>query len=186
MHRLTDAGKRLAAEALEADRERWGAGAAQAALDAFLDLDSRMKHVVTAWQMREVEGQQVLNDHADARLRRAGARRPRGPPCGGRGLARFAGRRARSAWISIAPDWTRPPPEPLQASTPTSPHRGSTATTPSGSSSTRTSSASPVIPARTRSPPAAPDDRGAPDRPSAPRALSAGLSASTRSTGSRA
>jgi pyruvate, orthophosphate dikinase len=66
MHRLTDAGKRRAAEALEADRERWGSSAAQSALDIFLDLDSGVKHVVTAWQMREMEGRQVLNDHSDA------------------------------------------------------------------------------------------------------------------------
>ena len=36
-----------------------------AALDAFLDLDHRMKAIVTAWQVREVDGTQVANDHAD-------------------------------------------------------------------------------------------------------------------------
>jgi pyruvate,orthophosphate dikinase len=64
-YRLTDAGKGRAAEALAADRERWGPDAVEAALDAFLELDARMKRIVTAWQMREVEGRQVLNDHAD-------------------------------------------------------------------------------------------------------------------------
>ena len=40
--------------------------AAEAALDSLVALDARMKEIVTAWQMREVGGQQVLNDHTDA------------------------------------------------------------------------------------------------------------------------
>ena len=56
----------------------WGAGPAAAALDDFLPLDQRMKTTVTAWQMREVDGEQVLNDHTDedydaSVLARAGA-----------------------------------------------------------------------------------------------------------------
>jgi pyruvate,orthophosphate dikinase len=51
---------------LASDREAWGPAAAAEALDGFLALDGRMKTIVTAWQMREVEGQQVLNDHTDA------------------------------------------------------------------------------------------------------------------------
>jgi pyruvate, orthophosphate dikinase len=66
MFRLTGDGRALAEERLAADREAWGAAPAQAALDGFLGLDGRMKLIVTAWQMREVDGQQVLNDHADA------------------------------------------------------------------------------------------------------------------------
>jgi pyruvate,orthophosphate dikinase len=66
MFSLTDDGKALATEMLTADREAWGPTAAQAALDGFLALDGRMKSIVTAWQMKEVGGQQVLNDHADA------------------------------------------------------------------------------------------------------------------------
>ena len=31
-----------------------------------MPFDKHMKAVVTAWQMREVDGQQVLNDHRDA------------------------------------------------------------------------------------------------------------------------
>ena len=42
-----------------------------AALDAFLDLDHRMKAIVTAWQVREVDGTQVANDHADEAYDRA-------------------------------------------------------------------------------------------------------------------
>jgi len=66
MSSLTDAGKALATQLLAADRATWAPQAAQAALDRFIDLDGRMKTIVTAWQMREVDGQPVLNDHADA------------------------------------------------------------------------------------------------------------------------
>jgi pyruvate, orthophosphate dikinase len=66
MWRLTDDGKAVGAEMIAGDRETWGPEAAGAALDGFLELDERMKAVVTAWQMREVDGQQVLNDHTDA------------------------------------------------------------------------------------------------------------------------
>ena len=64
-YRLTAGGKAAAQTAIEDDRTAWGAGAT-AALDAFLELDRRMKATVTAWQMREVDGTQALNDHADA------------------------------------------------------------------------------------------------------------------------
>lgn len=66
MFRLTRDGRALATERLAADREAWGSEAAEAALDGFLTLDQRMKVIVTAWQMRDVDGHQVLNDHADA------------------------------------------------------------------------------------------------------------------------
>jgi len=66
MFSLTDDGKALGAEMIAADREAWGAANAEAALDGFLALDARMKIIVTAWQMKEVGGEQVLNDHADA------------------------------------------------------------------------------------------------------------------------
>jgi pyruvate,orthophosphate dikinase len=64
--RLTDAGKRAAREVVEAAAAAWGHAAAEAALDAFLALDARMKATVTAWQMRDVDGQQAINDHTDA------------------------------------------------------------------------------------------------------------------------
>ncbi|MGD8684753.1 MAG: pyruvate, phosphate dikinase, partial [Chloroflexota bacterium] len=66
MFSLTDDGKAMGAEMLAADREAWGAENAVAALDAFVALDGQMKAIVTAWQMKEVDGEQVLNDHADA------------------------------------------------------------------------------------------------------------------------
>jgi len=64
--RLTADGKAVGRERIAADSERWGAANAVAALDAFLALDHRMKETVTAWQMREVDGAQAFNDHADA------------------------------------------------------------------------------------------------------------------------
>ena len=63
--RLTADGKAVAAERIADDRDAWGVPNAEAALDAFLLLDHRMKETVTAWQMREVDGQQTFNDHAD-------------------------------------------------------------------------------------------------------------------------
>jgi pyruvate,orthophosphate dikinase len=66
MSSLSADGKAIGAEMLSADRAAWGEAAAAAGLDGFLALDARMKRIVTAWQMREVGGQQVLNDHADA------------------------------------------------------------------------------------------------------------------------
>lgn len=64
--RLTVDGRAAAAELLATEAVRWGSSSAQAALDGFLALDHRMKGTVTAWQMRTVDGQQVLNDHSDA------------------------------------------------------------------------------------------------------------------------
>jgi pyruvate,orthophosphate dikinase len=64
--RLTADGKAIARERIADDTAAWGIERANAALDGFLDLDRRMKATVTAWQMREVDGEQVFNDHADA------------------------------------------------------------------------------------------------------------------------
>jgi pyruvate,orthophosphate dikinase len=66
MFSLTADGKALGEEMLAADRDAWGQANAAVALDGFVALDGRMKTVVTAWQMRTVDGQPVLNDHADA------------------------------------------------------------------------------------------------------------------------
>jgi pyruvate,orthophosphate dikinase len=63
--RLTADGKSIGRERIAADAARWGEENAGAALDAFLALDHRMKETVTAWQMREVDGAQTFNDHAD-------------------------------------------------------------------------------------------------------------------------
>ncbi len=64
--RLTGDGRSVAVEGIAAERARLGPEAAAAAIEAFAALDRRMKETVTAWQMREVDGQQVLNDHSDA------------------------------------------------------------------------------------------------------------------------
>ena len=61
--RLTGPGREQATTLIAADREQWGADAATAALDAFLNLDRRMKGIVTDWQTR---GPDTLNDHTDA------------------------------------------------------------------------------------------------------------------------
>lgn len=42
-----------------------GAENALVALDAFLNLDGRIKIIVTAWQMTDVDGVPVLNEHTD-------------------------------------------------------------------------------------------------------------------------
>jgi pyruvate,orthophosphate dikinase len=65
MFRLSGDGKALAGELTAADREAWGVDHATAALDGFLPIDQRMKVIVTAWQMREVDGEPVMNDHSD-------------------------------------------------------------------------------------------------------------------------
>jgi len=66
MFKLSDEGKSVGEEMLAADTEEWGMDAAGVALDGFIPLDQRMKQIVTAWQMSEVDGEPVLNDHSDA------------------------------------------------------------------------------------------------------------------------
>ena len=61
-YRLTDSGKARASELVAAEAAAWGPERANAALDAFLALDQRMKEVVTAWQLKAPD---VVNDHAD-------------------------------------------------------------------------------------------------------------------------
>lgn len=63
--RLTSSGKTNSHAYLAADRERWGTDHAVAALDDFQALDHRVKELVTAWQLREVDGAKAINDHAD-------------------------------------------------------------------------------------------------------------------------
>ncbi|MDJ0923199.1 MAG: pyruvate, phosphate dikinase [Acidimicrobiia bacterium] len=65
MFQLTEDGKAVGAERVAADREQWGLENAVQALDDLLPLDLRMKEIMTGWQLREVEGQQVINDHSD-------------------------------------------------------------------------------------------------------------------------
>jgi pyruvate,orthophosphate dikinase len=66
MFQLTADGKAMGAEMMASDREAWGMEKASKALDNFLPIDGRMKEIVTAWQMREVDGEPVLNDHTDS------------------------------------------------------------------------------------------------------------------------
>ena len=63
--RLTPAGKSRA-DALLAE-ERAGADRARVAdiADRFVPVNSAFKYLITRWQMREVDGKQVRNDHAD-------------------------------------------------------------------------------------------------------------------------
>ena len=64
-YRLSEAGTSRADELIAAEQDAWGIDRAAAALDAFLDLDHRMKDTVTAWQLRSADAQ-VVNDHSDA------------------------------------------------------------------------------------------------------------------------
>ncbi len=63
--RPTAAGKVAAAELFAADRATVGAARAGAALEDFHPFDLSMKDIVTAWQVRSVNGEQALNDHSD-------------------------------------------------------------------------------------------------------------------------
>jgi pyruvate,orthophosphate dikinase len=63
---LTGEGKLRADELFAADRRDIGAERTAELLDQFHAFDLRMKDIVTAWQIREIGGEQVLNDHADA------------------------------------------------------------------------------------------------------------------------
>jgi pyruvate, orthophosphate dikinase len=65
-YRLTATGKVRGAALIETDRVAWGSARWQVALTAFHELDLRVKEVVTGWQLRDVGGSQVLNDHADS------------------------------------------------------------------------------------------------------------------------
>jgi pyruvate, orthophosphate dikinase len=64
--KLSDLGEAEGASLLQADRARCGPDRALAVLDGFVPLDRRVKAAVTAWQLRDLGGQQVVNDHADA------------------------------------------------------------------------------------------------------------------------
>jgi pyruvate,orthophosphate dikinase len=66
--RITPTGKLAAADAIAASRSTANLDEQRAAqlLDQFHALDGRMKAIVTGWQVRDVAGEQVLNDHTDA------------------------------------------------------------------------------------------------------------------------
>jgi len=62
---VTASGREAAGRVLATERGQWGNERAGALLESFHLLDGRMKEIVTAWQLREVGGSQVVNDHAD-------------------------------------------------------------------------------------------------------------------------
>jgi len=65
--RLTGSGKLHALALFSTDTVSLGGEeAGVTALDGFLSLDQRMKETVTAWQLRDVGGDQTINDHSDA------------------------------------------------------------------------------------------------------------------------
>ncbi len=63
--RLTSTGRDRAKALLEADRQGFPDERAGQVLEQFAAFDGRMKSIVTAWQLRDVNGVQVLNDHSD-------------------------------------------------------------------------------------------------------------------------
>ena len=64
--RPTAQGKLKSTDLFSADRASLGEDRAVDFLESFHAVDLRMKSIVTAWQMREVGGEQVFNDHSDA------------------------------------------------------------------------------------------------------------------------
>ncbi len=65
-YRLTDDGQALARRLLDAEQESVGPARAVTALDAFVELDRRVKEAVTDWQLRPGPDGPAPNDHADA------------------------------------------------------------------------------------------------------------------------
>ena len=63
--RLSAEGKLKSSALFAANRASVGEARSVAVLDEFHALDGRMKEIVTGWQMRDVAGEQVLNDHTD-------------------------------------------------------------------------------------------------------------------------
>lgn len=66
MIQLTEQGRSVGVSLMVRDRQAWGEQNAQRALDGFLPLDQSVKESITAWQMRQVDGEPVMNDHTDA------------------------------------------------------------------------------------------------------------------------
>jgi pyruvate, orthophosphate dikinase len=63
--RLTGESKLRALDAFSSDRGRVGETKAVEFLEGFHAFDLRVKEIVTAWQVRDVGGEQVFNDHTD-------------------------------------------------------------------------------------------------------------------------
>lgn len=63
---ITEAGRSKGRQLLARDGEQWGRENAAAALESFLDLDPKVKELVTEWQLRVVNGETMPNEHTDA------------------------------------------------------------------------------------------------------------------------
>jgi pyruvate,orthophosphate dikinase len=64
--RLTPAGRQAADSILGAERAAADPVLVEAAGERFTSVNSAFKQLVTRWQMRDVDGKQVRNDHGDA------------------------------------------------------------------------------------------------------------------------
>ena len=141
-YRITDLGRQRVDELYAHEREHAGA-VIEEVYETFLPINDEVKQIVTDWQMREVDGQLVLNDHqdpahdesvitrlhdTDAKVSAALASLSRPSPASSATPVGWRGRWPSSATATRR--WSRP--------------RSRTATTPSGSSSTRSSSCSPA------------------------------------------
>ena len=69
--KITPAGRDAATRTLDAVRAEIGQTALSAVYEAFCTTNSDFKATVTDWQLRTVDGVQVLNDHSDHRYDRA-------------------------------------------------------------------------------------------------------------------
>jgi hypothetical protein len=63
--RLTPAGRQAADALLHAERTSIEPAAIEKIGETFTPVNSAFKHLITRWQMREIDGKQVRNDHAD-------------------------------------------------------------------------------------------------------------------------
>lgn len=64
--RLTAAGRSWVSETLDRERETLDKQWIEPLFERFHPLDGDFKRLVTAWQLREVSGEQIPNDHSDA------------------------------------------------------------------------------------------------------------------------
>jgi pyruvate, orthophosphate dikinase len=63
-YRITDLGRQRVDELYAHEREQ-AAAVIEAVYETFLPINDEVKQIVTDWQMREVDGQLVINDHQD-------------------------------------------------------------------------------------------------------------------------
>ncbi len=63
--RLTAAGREVADALMRAERAGADRAQIEAAAERFAPVNGAFKHLITRWQMREVDGKPVRNDHSD-------------------------------------------------------------------------------------------------------------------------